>query len=95
MKKTITNIFYSCTTQLLAIIVPLITSPYISRVLLPNNLGVYTYIDSVSQIVLVLGLIGLSNYAIREVAYVKNDKEKRSVIFFEILILRTSSIISL
>lgn len=93
MKKTITNIFYSCTTQLLAIIVPLITSPYISRVLLPNNLGVYTYIDSVSQIVLVLGLIGLSNYAIREVAYVKNDKEKRSVIFFEILILRTLMLI--
>lgn len=88
MKKTIKNIFYSCTTQLLAIIVPLITSPYISRVLLPNNLGVYTYIDSVSQIIYMLGLIGLSNYGIREIAYAKNDKYKRSVIFFEIMILR-------
>ena len=88
MKKTIANIFYSCCTQLLAIIVPLITSPYISRVLQPNRLGIYTYIDSVSQIILVIGSIGLSNYAIREISYVKNDKKSRSIIFFEILFLR-------
>lgn len=88
MKKTALNIFYSCATQLLAIIVPLITSPYISRVLLPNNLGIYTYIDSVSQIICVLGSIGLTNYGIREIAYAKNDKNKRSIIFFEIMIIR-------
>ena len=45
MKKTLTNIFYSCCVQLLGIIVPLITSPYISRILRPTNLGIYTYID--------------------------------------------------
>lgn len=88
MKKTISNIFYNCCTQLLAIIVPLITSPYISRVLQPDRLGVYTYIDSVSQIVLVIGSIGLSNYAIREISYVKDNRRERSIIFFEILILR-------
>ena len=43
MKKTLTNIFYSCCVQLLGIIVPLITSPYISRILRPTNLGIYTY----------------------------------------------------
>ena len=88
MKKTISNIFYNCASQLLAIIVPLITSPYISRVLLPTNLGIYSYIDSVAQIFAVIGALGLTNYGIREIAYVKDDKEKRSQIFFEIMILK-------
>ena len=88
MKKTISNIFYNCASQLLAIIVPLITSPYISRVLLPTNLGIYSYIDSVAQIFAVIGALGLTNYGIREIAYVKDDKEKRSQIFFEVMILK-------
>lgn len=88
MKKTISNIFYNCASQLLAIIVPLITSPYISRVLLPTNLGIYSYIDSVAQIFAVIGALGLTNYGIREIAYVKDDKEKRSQTFFEIMILK-------
>lgn len=88
MKKTISNIFYNCASQLLAIIVPLITSPYISRVLGPQNLGVYSYIDSVSQIFAVVGALGLTNYGIREIAYVKNNKKERSNIFYELLILR-------
>ncbi|SEI97427.1 Membrane protein involved in the export of O-antigen and teichoic acid [Kandleria vitulina] len=89
MKKTISNIFYSCAAQLMTVIVPLVTSPYISRVLRPYNLGIYGYISSVSEILSVVGSIGLTNYAIREIAYVKDDKEKRSKIFFEIIILRT------
>lgn len=88
MKKTISNIFYNCASQLLAIIVPLITSPYISRVLLPTNLGIYSYIDSVAQIFAVIGALGLTNYGIREVAYVKENREKRSQIFYEIMILK-------
>ena len=88
MKKTISNIFYNCASQLLAIIVPLITSPYISRVLQPNALGIYSYIDSVAQIFAVIGALGLTNYGIREIAYVKEDKEKRSQIFFEVMILK-------
>ena len=88
MKKTLTNIFYSCCVQLLGIIVPLITSPYISRILRPTNLGIYTYIDSVSQVFMTIGLIGLSNYGIREIAYSKDNKKERSKTFFEIMILR-------
>lgn len=88
MKKTLSNIFYSCCSQLLAIIVPLITSPYLSRVLKPTSLGIYTYIDSVSQVFMMIGLIGLSNYGIREIAYLKNNKEERSKVFFEIMLLR-------
>ena len=89
MKKTISNIFYSCAAQLMTVIVPLVTSPYISRVLRPHNLGIYGYIASVSEILSVVGSIGLTNYGIREIAYVKDNKEKRTKIFYEILILRT------
>ena len=88
MKKTLSNIIYSSAAQLLSIIVPLITAPYISRVLRPANLGIYSYIASVSEVFAVIGSIGLLNYGIREVAYVKEDKKKRSNIFFEITIIK-------
>ena len=89
MKKTLSNIFYSCCSQLLSIIVPLITSPYLSRVLKPTSLGIYTYIDSVSQVFMMVGLIGLTNYGIREIAYCKNNKKNRSKVFYELMILRS------
>ncbi len=88
MRKTISNIIYSSAVQVLAIIVPLLTAPYVSRVLRPSNLGIYSYIASVSEVFAVIGSIGLLNYGIREVAYVKDDKRKRSNIFFEITIIK-------
>lgn len=87
-KKTFENIFYNGFTQLLAIIVPLVTAPYVARVLTSEYLGVYTYIDSVSQIIFVIGSIGLSSYAVREIAYAGDNIKERSRIFFEIILLR-------
>jgi len=88
MKQTLENIFYSCASQLLSLLVPLLTAPYISRILGSQNLGIFSYVESVSQIVIVVGLIGLGNYSIREIAYVKDDKKLRSTIFFELVLLR-------
>lgn len=88
MKKTFSNIIYSCLSQGLALIVPLITSPYLARVLGADNLGIYSYMISVCTIFSTIGLIGLNSYGTREVAYVKNNVKERSEIFFELTILR-------
>lgn len=88
MKKTFSNIIYSCLSQGLALIVPLITSPYLARVLGADNLGIYSYMISVCTIFSTIGLIGLNSYGTREVAYVKNNIKERSKIFFELTILR-------
>lgn len=88
MNKTFSNIIYSCLSQGLALIVPLVTSPYLARVLGADNLGSFSYILSVCTIFSTIGLIGLNSYGTREIAYVKNDKTNRSIVFFELSIIR-------
>lgn len=75
-KNTILNIIKTCC----AIIFPVITFPYISRVLLPDNVGKVNFAQSfVSYFILIAGL-GLSTYAIRECSSTRKDKEKLSKI---------------
>ena len=73
-KNTILNIIKTCS----AIIFPIITFPYVSRILLPDNVGKFNFAQSfVNYFVLIAGL-GLSTYAIRECSTVRNDKDKLS-----------------
>ena len=70
--NTVLNIIKTCS----AILFPLITFPYISRVLLPENVGKVNFAQSyVNYFSLIAGL-GLSTHAIRECATAKNDRKK-------------------
>lgn len=89
MKKSVTkNYLYNMTYQILISIVPLITTPYLSRTLGAEAIGIYSYTLSIVTYFILFGSLGVAVYAQREVAYVQNDKEKRSKVFWEILILR-------
>lgn len=87
-KKVTLNYIYSVFYQIILIIVPFITAPYLARTLLPEAVGINSYVSAVVQTFSLLGLIGLNNYSIREVAYVRNNKEKLNKTFFELIILR-------
>ncbi|MEE0751423.1 oligosaccharide flippase family protein [Frisingicoccus sp.] len=88
MAKIFKNFMYNSTYQIIAIIIPLITSPYLARVLGPENLGIEGYVVSVSQIFYTIGMIGLTNYATREIAYVREDEYQRSKVFWEMIAAR-------
>ena len=88
MAKIFKNFMYNSVYQIVAIIIPLVTAPYLARVLGPDNLGVEGYVLSVSQIFYTLGMIGLTNYATREIAYVREDDHKRSKVFWEMILAR-------
>lgn len=79
-KNFIYNTFY----QLLAIILPLITTPYISRVLGPDRIGIYSYSYSVAYYFVLFIMLGLNNYGNRTIAMVRDDKEKLSKTFIGI-----------
>ena len=83
------NFVYNLIYQLLTIILPLITTPYVSRVLGAFNVGIYGYALSISAYFVLFGTLGTILYGQREIAYVQNDKEKYSKAFWEIFILRT------
>ena len=82
------NYIYSLLFQILTIIVPLITTPYLSRVLEADGVGIFSLtITNVSYFTLI-GVLGLGTYGQLEIAKVKDDIEKRSKLFFEIMLTR-------
>ena len=95
-KNSITqNYIYNVVYQIIIIILPIITTPYISRVLGAEGVGIYGYVNSIVTYFTLIGTLGLINYGKREIAYVQNDKEKRDKVFSEIFLFRaiTTSIV--
>lgn len=89
MKKSIAkNYFYNLSYQILVMLLPLITTPYISRVLGANSIGIYSYTLSISAFFILFGSLGVALYGQMQVAYCQKDNQKRSYIFWEIIILR-------
>ena len=82
MKK---NIFYKILLTGTSLLFPLITFPYLSRILGAEGLGVCNFIMSYSQNYMTIAALGIPVYGIREIAKVGDDKEKRSRIFYELL----------
>lgn len=89
MAKSIAkNYIYNTAYQILALIAPFITTPYLARVLGPENIGIYSYTYSVANYFILLASFGVASYAQREIAYYQDNKHQQSRIFFEISILR-------
>jgi O-antigen/teichoic acid export membrane protein len=70
---------------------PLITVPYISRILGKEGVGVYSYTLSIVQYFVILGSLGISIYGNRQIAYVRDDKEKMSKTFWSITFLKIAT----
>lgn len=88
------NYLYNLTYQLLTLVLPLITTPYVSRVLGAQNLGIYSYTLSVSAFFILFGSLGIAMYGQREIAFVRDNREKRSSTFWEIVILRAITMLA-
>lgn len=82
-KNTIYNIIRSC----VSLLFPLITYPYVTRVLLTDNLGKVNFGASIVSYFSLLASLGISTYAIRECSKVKNDINKLSKLASEIFSL--------
>lgn len=82
------NFLYNTIYQVLLVILPLITSPYISRVLSDDGLGIYSYQYTIANCFALVGMLGVNNYGNRSIAAVRDDKEKRSQVFWSIWILQ-------
>lgn len=82
------NYFYNVTYQIVTLIIPLITVPYISRVLGSNGIGINAFTNSIIQYFILFGTIGISLYGNRAIAYVRDNKEELSKTFWGIFILK-------
>ena len=94
MNKSIKkNYTYNLVYQLIVIILPIITTPYLSRVLGAEKIGIYGYVLSITTYFILFGTLGTALYGKREIAYVSKDKKEYSRTFWEIFIVRTFFII--
>lgn len=69
------------------IIFPLITFPYISRILLPAGVGKVNFATSVVSYFSMIAMLGIPTYGIRACAKVRDDREELSRTVHEILII--------
>ena len=75
------NFLYSVAYQMLVLIVPLITTPYISRVIGAEGVGIYTYTYSIVYYFTLIAMMGINNYGNRTIAKVRDNKEKMADTF--------------
>lgn len=83
-KKIFSNFLYQAASQILVIIVPVITIPVVSRALGPEGVGAWNYVNSIVQYFLLVGGLGLATYGVREIAVVAHDRFQRSKKFWEL-----------
>lgn len=79
-KNFIYNVFY----QVLIIILPLVTAPYLSRVLGPDGLGEYSFTYSVANYFVLFAMLGVNNYGNRCVARARGDRRRLSSEFWSV-----------
>lgn len=95
--KVIKNYLYNAGYQILLMIVPVITVPYVSRVLGPKASGINSYTNSWVTFFAMFAQLGITLYGNREIAYHRDNRKERSVCFWEIealqLMTTTTSLI--
>ncbi len=91
MNSIKTNLIYNIIYQILLIILPFITVPYVSRVLGAEGIGIYSYTYSIINYFMLFGLLGINNYGNRTIAKSKNDKTLLSINFISIYVIQIIS----
>lgn len=68
MKRTFLNILYNAVYQIFLVLVPLITVPYLSRVLGPKTYGIYSSVNNTVQFLMVFCILSLSYIGMRTIS---------------------------
>lgn len=91
------NFAFSSAYQILNMVVPLVTTPYLSRTIGATGNGVFTYTQSIANYFVLFAQMGITNYGVREIASCGEDREARSRTFWNLfaMTLVTGAAVSL
>lgn len=93
MAKSVTrNYIYDLIYRILQILTPLITAPYISRVIGAEGIGDYSSTQAICSYFALAAILGSNVYGQREIAFCGENREKRSIAFWEIMSIRMLTI---
>ena len=78
------NAAYNVAYRVFSILLPIVTAPYLSRVVGKAGVGLYEYAWSISYMFCLAGMLGLENYGTRAIARVRDQQESLNRTFSEI-----------
>jgi O-antigen/teichoic acid export membrane protein len=82
------NLIFNSIYQIFMLIVPFITAPYVSRVLLESQVGAYSYSTSIVYYFTSFAAFGFLDYGTLVISKNRDDKAKYSKLFYELLICK-------
>ena len=74
--KVLKNYAYNLSYQLLVIVLPIITTPYVTRIFSSKDLGTYGYFNSIVTYFILLATLGVANYGTKEISGHRKDIRK-------------------
>ncbi|MGG7058018.1 oligosaccharide flippase family protein [Clostridium tertium] len=87
------NFLYNLSYQILVLILPLITVPYVSNVLGAKGVGDYAFTNANTQYFILFGMVGVTLYGNRQIAYVRDNKEKLKNTFYSIYSVQVATML--
>ncbi len=86
MAQSITkNAFYNVLLNLAAVVFPLITAPYVSRVLEPDGVGLFNFSNTYAGYFALVAMLGIPTYGVREVSKLRDNKEALSKLVSQLM----------
>ena len=87
MKNIKINALASLMVNILNIVFPLVTNPYLTRILSKSNYSYFNTANTWASFVIPLAAFGIYNYGIRSISKVKDDKSKINYVFSKLFYL--------
>lgn len=85
------NLLLEISYQIISVSLPLITAPYLARVLGPTPLGIFSYTSAVVGYFTLFAILGTVNYGTRTIASVRGNKTLLNINFWGIFALQVGS----
>lgn len=85
MKSIKKNLVYNILLNILSVITPLVTAPYVARVLEPDGVGLLNFSGTYAGYFALVASLGIPTYGVREVAKFRDDKNKLSELISQLM----------
>lgn len=85
------NIVLNIIYKLSSILFPILVYPYVSRVIMAENMGKVSFYNSLTNYIIMLGSLGISTYGVRVVAQLRDNKRSLSIAAKELLVINTAA----
>lgn len=83
-KSLVKNSMYNILYKVITALYPLVAVTYVSHVLMVERMGMVSYAQNIVSYFAVVAALGIPTYGIREIAIRSNDKDERSILFWEL-----------